>query len=666
MLKPTVIILLLTLTAAPLPATQIYNGNFESAGGPFVIPEGWTPFGQAGFEGWWAEGDWKGQVGDPPPSQCAGLYQLVTGATPGVRYRLTAEAIGGGPQTPVRIGLLPGPDTPYEGAAFSESHEAHEWATLSTEAVAQSDYLIAILEFRNTNPDHYLIRRGAWDNVTLEVVSEADAHDSPRLLATFPDRSDPTDLYASMANLWTLAWPQDGVRSYLASSHDPHLEGNTDFSRFEEVIVEDGVEWTVLKSFDGPGALTRLWFTEFKLRHDAFLRIDIDGNTVVAQPFSELFGTSSNQPDEVFRFPLANKTSGGWTSYVPMPFQESARVLLRGRVNFDSAFYWQINWSRFPDNATVRPFSLPLNETDRQHLRRIRAQWLAAGMDPKSHAQWPGTLSAEQSVALPAGNTAPSWSAEGPGLVSALQIEMTDALRANLRNIRLRCYWDGAATPSVDVPLDVFFTTGHGWTVSRGLLAGMSPDEAYSYFPMPFADGARVEIVNKSDADMENIQVHVAWREDSASPSPLRFHADYTDDETAGAGKLFVPLDVEGRGHFVGFSAAMGSDRQEDIHYLEGDEYVWVDGAEEPAWWGTGTEDYFTCGWYFFNNSIALPTIGAPTVDKQNNRVAAYRFHVPDWIPFDESLKFGLEVGDATSSPETAHYRTACYYYLDR
>lgn len=665
--------LLATAAAAtPLPALDIYNADFEAAGGPFVVPEGWTPFGESGFEGWWVDGDWKGQVGDPPPAQCGGLYQLVTGATPGVRYRLSAEAIGGGPQTPVRIGLLPSPDTPYEAGAFSRDHADREWATLSVEAVARSNNLIAILEFRNTNPDHYLIRRGAWDNVILEAVLETTNAitastatgnlSAPAPTAAAPSLPDPTDLYASMANLWTLAWPQEGVRSYLATSHDPSPEGNTDYSRFQEVIVEDGEEWTVLRSFDGPGAITRLWFTEFKLRQDALIRVDIDGNTVVRQQLRELFGAHCGNTEEVFRFPLANRTSGGWTSYVPMPFQNSARVLLRGRINFDSAFYWQVNWSRFADGTTVRPFSLPLNDTDRRHLETLRGQWIAAGADPKP--AWPGGHNKTVTARLPASATTGIWQRKGPGLLSSLRLPMTETLRAHLEHVRLVIYWDGAKTPAVDVPLDVFFTTGHGWTVSRTLLAGMSPREAYCYFPMAFEKGARVLLVNGSETDLGQVTVHLDWQDALPASTPLRFHANTTHDPTAGEGELFVPLEVEGQGHFAGFSAAMSSDRQGDTHYLEGDEYVWVDGASEPAWWGTGTEDYFTCGWYFFNGRIALPTIGAPTVQKQENRIAAYRIHVPDWIPFDESLKFGLEVGDATSSPETANYRAVCYYYL--
>jgi hypothetical protein len=127
---------------------------------------------------------------------------------------------------------------------------------------------------------------------------------------------------------------------------------------------------------------------------------------------------------------------------------------------------------------------------------------------------------------------------------------------------------------------------------------------------------------------------------------------------------LLIPLETEGGGHFAGFSADMASGNVEDVHFLEGDEYFWVDGEKDPSWAGTGTEDYFTCGWYFFGGKISLPPIGAPYVGKEDHRITAYRFHPADWVPFERSLKFGLEVGDRTSSDEYGDYRTVVYCYL--
>ena len=99
--------------------------------------------------------------------------------------------------------------------------------------------------------------------------------------------------------------------------------------------------------------------------------------------------------------------------------------------------------------------------------------------------------------------------------------------------------------------------------------------------------------------------------------------------------------------------------------YLEGDEYVWVDGETEPSTAGTGTEDYFSCGWYFSAGPVTLPAYGAPVVAGDTFTVWAYRHHIPDWIPFDTSFRFAIEVGDNIKSPLYADYRTLATYYLD-
>ena len=100
------------------------------------------------------------------------------------------------------------------------------------------------------------------------------------------------------------------------------------------------------------------------------------------------------------------------------------------------------------------------------------------------------------------------------------------------------------------------------------------------------------------------------------------------------------------------------------LHHLEGDEYIWIDGETEPSTAGTGTEDYFTCGWYFNAGPITLAPIGAPEVNPDEQRVSAYRLHIPDWVPFERSLRFALEVGESIHSQESGNYATAVYYYL--
>ncbi len=70
-----------------------------------------------------------------------------------------------------------------------------------------------------------------------------------------------------------------------------------------------------------------------------------------------------------------------------------------------------------------------------------------------------------------------------------------------LRRLVLKMYWDGEKEPSVLVPVGDFFGLGHARTrnfVSAPLQ--MSPEDGKSFnsfFHMPFADGARIEVTSE-------------------------------------------------------------------------------------------------------------------------------------------------------------------------
>jgi hypothetical protein len=111
---------------------------------------------------------------------------------------------------------------------------------------------------------------------------------------------------------------------------------------------------------------------------------------------------------------------------------------------------------------------------------------------------------------------------------------------------------------------------------------------------------------------------------------------DYEENYTA--------LEAEGRGHFVGLNFNAQPYRG-SLFYLEGDEMIYVDGEEQPSTYGTGMEDYFTSGWYFKNGEFNADFHGLVLKDDATGRVSAYRHHIPDFIPFEESIKVTFEHG---------------------
>ncbi len=114
-----------------------------------------------------------------------------------------------------------------------------------------------------------------------------------------------------------------------------------------------------------------------------------------------------------------------------------------------------------------------------------------------------------------------------------------------LRRLVLKMSWDGEQEPSVLVPVGDFFGVGHGRTrnfVSAPLQ--MSPEDGKSFtsfFHMPFADGARIEVASELEHEGVLLYFYVDYEGFGALEDGLgRFHAqwrreDPTDgDEKAG------------------------------------------------------------------------------------------------------------------------------------
>jgi len=96
--------------------------------------------------------------------------------------------------------------------------------------------------------------------------------------------------------------------------------------------------------------------------------------------------------------------------------------------------------------------------------------------------------------------------------------------------------------------------------------------------------------------------------------------------------------------------------------YLEGNERVFIDGERAPSIIGTGTEDYFSSGWYFDTGPYSAPYHGATIKDSLTGRISAYRWHIEDPIPFTRSLRFTIEHG-GTNDTHRVDYTSVAFWY---
>lgn len=238
--------------------------------------------------------------------------------------------------------------------------------------------------------------------------------------------------------------------------------------------------------------------------------------------------------------------------------------------------------------------------------------------------------------------------------------------QAILNNTNLVISWDNSETPAVDVPIGSFFAMGQfGSYATKSLMLGVdSLNYLYCYFPMPYNHHTKLQLVNSGSTALNNIHYEIKHTPVTESFDSLGyFYAKFNHEiHTANDGKDIKLLDVSGSGKFLGVMVSMQGNTNRT--YLEGDERFYIDYNQSPAFYGTGTEDFYQGGWYFGNGPFTLPMHGntAHWVDTQD-KTAAYRFFLHDAINFRTHITAGVEHGNQNDAP--AEYWSTAYYYLN-
>ncbi len=233
----------------------------------------------------------------------------------------------------------------------------------------------------------------------------------------------------------------------------------------------------------------------------------------------------------------------------------------------------------------------------------------------------------------------------GPGMVTHIWVTVASNEFAWPRLLRVRVYYDGHKTPSVDAPLGDFFGVGHG--SERNLNSLMIHDSSFgrarnSYWPMPYRKSCRITVTNEGDRIVPMFYYHVDYRSYPSLPADIAyFHAYYRQERPARAGHNYEFLDIKGTGHYVG--TVLSVVQTQLSWFGEGDDLFYIDGAKKPQIYGTGSEDYFNDAWGLRDSDG--PWTGTPIAEGERlgSRLSAYRWHVPDPIAFSNSLWAGIE-----------------------
>ncbi len=262
-------------------------------------------------------------------------------------------------------------------------------------------------------------------------------------------------------------------------------------------------------------------------------------------------------------------------------------------------------------------------------------------------------------LVIPAGDSAVLLNVAGPGVIRRLWVTVASPDPDYLRRIAIKMYWDGESNPSVEAPLGDFFGDGLAKKHYTALVMGESSGGFYCYLPMPFRRRARIVVENGTGRAIDAFYFNIDLVTGVALPPRTEtLHAWWHRDPRTTAKAPHLIVEARGRGALVGVSLNVVS-AAKNLSFLEGNESYTVDGQARGQ--GTGTEDYFNSGWYFDEGTYSAPWHGLILKDDTLGRIAAYRWHIPDPIPFRRSLRLTIEHGAANA--EVADYATMAYWY---
>jgi hypothetical protein len=280
------------------------------------------------------------------------------------------------------------------------------------------------------------------------------------------------------------------------------------------------------------------------------------------------------------------------------------------------------------------------------------------------------------------GETRVIFSAKGGGVIRHIWMTLECLGDPDYRRgLVLRATWDGQDRPSIDCPIGDFF--GQGWGLTYSYQCGpfaAAPDQGKSWscwLPMPFSEGARIELVNQTGVKIDRIYFVIDY-DDAHGPMDQhgRLWAQYRQEQTQAETRdgrenewmalgpyedhpseegNYLWCEAEGHGHFVGVHYYVNCPTP--MWYGEGDDMFLIDGERWPGLHGTGTEDYFNTAWSPYETfchpsfGIALCPGSHPKAGQGPfgwiGRTHLYRFHLSDPIRFQTSLRASIEHGHA-------------------
>lgn len=429
-------------------------------------------------------------------------------------------------------------------------------------------------------------------------------------------------------------------RMRLASSREPvshDAKANRDWNNF---VRRDGTELVVLEE-EGPGVITRVWFTirdpaeEHEAGDTLPLHLYVDDEEIVfhegrrGTTLAEL--SSGEHP--AFPHPWAagrGMASNAFILAVPIAFSESVRMTLENDRE-DLVVYYQIDWRELPEETVVRSFDGHLTEAEAAALQAASALW-ADGEGATDEER------IDREIALASGEET-VVEVTGPTVVRSLGAAGDPTFEA----ITTRLEIDGATQGEGPLSRLTFATAPTRPHTSAG--SRFDGTTAELRYPIPVTESLRWRVRNDGDAPV-SVSLAATHEPSGWEPSLGRFRVECATGHSGSDPINLLELDGQA-GQYAGQFLVMRGP-EAGWWMMEGDHQVNVDG--EWMLLGTGTEDYIGGAFYYIGGPFSLPTSGATGFEYDEGHltsaevdVSMYRHHLLDTVPFESSFVFQYE-----------------------
>jgi len=252
-------------------------------------------------------------------------------------------------------------------------------------------------------------------------------------------------------------------------------------------------------------------------------------------------------------------------------------------------------------------------------------------------------------ITIEPGKSTVIFDVAGPGIINRVWVTALCADPSWPRMLVVEMFWDEQPKPSARAPLGDFFGAGMGkrFEFVSDMLAVLPyrGTGLNSFWPMPFAKGAKIVIRNDSVLPVQAFYFQVDYEKLKSPPATtLRFHAGYRQVAAINfeeGMKRFEALRIRGEGCFAGYS--MGIHNGESGWFGEGDEILSIDGR---AGQGTGLEDAVGGAWKP-DSSYSGAFFGFLTDSSRAKNYKGFtnlhRFYLDPMICFSDSIAVAFE-----------------------